>query len=380
MQDAGSTCAAFSPPSIESDLGLSMQHVARSRLADAVEGIRKAAAGPVWSAAAALEIAWCLLDGAAVPSDVSSRVATSGRRSAEALIHFCCRHDAATLGRVQPLVAPLLQHHVLLSEDARIALCAAFPPWCDHELSSAILNFRAFVSEESHMRVLRQAAAANSSILHHIVSHVAALQQRSPRSLFIAAFALSVSAFDESSASAARDALNCAHAAPAADQLRPSLAIAFKLKGAKRRAPHADRGCDTSPSHDEAHAQRCSYVLSLLCGLHAQISSVRSYIASSGDAFALLPLLNWLLAAEASKATDGQTRIGLAQLETIVRAILDGHGGSHPAACSLLGAIVAVAGGGCGADEERSVRMAAASGLYVRCKCFDLVANVSDLV
>ena len=368
MQDAGSTCAAFSPPSIESDLGLSMQHVARSRLADAVEGIRKAAAGPSWPAAAAFEIAWCLLDGAAAPSDVSSRVAASGLRSAEALIHFCCRHDAATLARVQPLVQPLLQHHMLLSEDARIALCAAFPPWSDHELSSAILNFRDLVSEESHMRVLRQAAAANPAILHHIVSHVAALQRRSPRSLFIAAFALSVTAFDESSASAARDALClCAHSAPVADQLRPSLAIAFKLKGAKRRAPHVDRGCDPDPSDGEAHALRCSYVLSLLCGLHAQISSVRSYIASSGDAFALLPLLNWLRAAEASKVSDGHTRIGLAQLETIVRATLDGRGGSHPAACSLLGAIVAVAGGGCGRDEERPVRIAAASGFYVLC-------------
>jgi hypothetical protein len=218
------------------------------------------------------------------------------------------------------------------------------------------------------MKVLRRAAAANPAILLHVMSHIATLQRRSPRSLFITAFALSVSAFDELPASMQHTALDPPQSAPANDPLRLSLAIAFQLKGAKRRALPLDRGGDPKLSHDEAggtarfrddaaaYALRCSYALSLLCGLHTEISSVRAYIASSGNAFALSPLLNWVFAAEASLATDSQKRISLTQLEAIVRATLDCHNASRTATYSLLEAIVIVAASGVfGRDRERSV-------------------------
>jgi hypothetical protein len=380
VQDSGTNSESFSPLSIESDLGLSMQHVAQSRLADVIESIQTAAAEQIWLAAAALEIAWCFLDGAAAAADSSSRIAASGRHSAEALVHFSCRHSLAIRERLQPLVLPLIQHQTLLSEDARVALCAAFVPWCDHELASAMLNFRALGAEECHMRVLRRAAAANHAILPHFVSHIAALLRRSPRSLFLAAFALSATVFDMSSLRISEDDPRCrtqiCHLASIARQLNPTLADTFKLKGSKRRAPQLDQSCNRFFSQDElrrscggegdlddAQSLRC-YVLCLLRGLHAEISSVRSYIASGGNAFELLPLLHCLLAARASNAIDGSRHIGLGQLETTVRAILDNRCGGNGRAksCSLLEAIVTVAASaGCSRDDERSVSTAVAS-------------------
>jgi hypothetical protein len=375
IQDSGSISDSFSPSAIESDLGLSMHHVARARLADAIESIQNAAAEQCWPAASALEIAFCILDGASAAAHNCSRIATSSCHCAEALIHFSCRHSPAICDRLQPLVVPLIQHQKLLSDDARISLCAAFVPWCDHELTSAMLNFRALGSEECHMRVLRQAAVVNRDILLHFVSHIAALQRRSPRSLFVAAFALSATAFDDWSISIGELNPRCStqicHSTPIVHQLKPSLAVAFKLQGMKRRVLQFDssgiqmssqddirRSCCGSGGPDEAHALRCSYVSSLLRGLHAEVASVRSYISSKGNAFELLPLMNWLLAARASRAIDDNRDIGLGQLEATVRSVLDNSGivGCHAAPSSLLEAIITVAASaGCSKDNERSV-------------------------
>ena len=381
VQDAASVSGVFSPLSIESDLGISMQHVSHARLADALQCIYNAKTEHMWHAAAALEIAWCLLDGMAASSDTSTRSFTSSQNSAEALIHFCCRHPASIHQRLHSLIPPLISHHKLLSEDARIALCAAFVAWSDHELTSALLHFRALQPEESHMKVLRQAASANRSLLLHIVSHVAALQRRSPRSLYLTAFALSAGAFDSlptscrSRASSGGVHTTC-NSAIVIPQRMPNLAATFTLQGAKRRELSFDRsgtqntseneiGSSSSSSRagtDKAHALRCSYVESLLLGLNAEISCVRSYIATGGNAFELMPLLNWLLAAEASNAIDGNGRIGLGQLEAMVCAILDQRdrnemGGSQPPHCSMLHAIVTVAASStCGREDEKSVR------------------------
>ena len=50
-----------------------MLQIAHSRLAVVLESIYKAAAEQIWPAAAALEIAWCLLDGVAAATDSSAR-------------------------------------------------------------------------------------------------------------------------------------------------------------------------------------------------------------------------------------------------------------------------------------------------------------------
>lgn len=372
VQDASSTSDAFSPLSIESDLGISMLQIAHSRLAVILESIHKAAAEQIWPAAAALEIAWCLLDGVAAATDSSARSFTSSRDSAEALILFCCRHSPPICQRLQSLVPPLIPFHKLMSECARVSLCAAFVPWCDHELSSAVLDFRALGSEESHMRVLRQAASANSAIWPHFVSHIAALQRRCPRSLFLTAFAISTAAFDASSYSVGKVkcAPSCsshtAHSTSAINHNSPSLAIACKMQGAKRRILSHDNvdnqtkgqgemrrssSCGAGP--DESHSLRCSYVFSLLRGLDAEISCVRAYISTGGNAFELLPLLHWLLAAEGSKAIDSNGPIGLGQLEEIVRAILVHEGDIQASPCSLLEAIVTVAASDVSCSDNR---------------------------
>ena len=382
VEDAASVSDAFSPLSIESDLGISMLQVAHSRLADVLERIQKAAAGELWPAAAALEVVWCLLDGVAAAADISARSFTCSRNAAEALIFFCCRHPPLICQRTQSLIPPLTHYCKLLSERARVALSAAFVRWCDHELSSAVLEFHAMGSEESHMRVLRQAAALNSAVWLHIVSHVAALQRRSPRSLFLTAFALSAAAFDAATISVDQASLRCSsqlpHSASAIQHHRPSLANVCQLQGAKRRALSRDIGDNQASSQgekgrqssggdgpDDAHALRCSYVLSLLRGLHAEISCVRSYIASSGNAFELLPLLHWLLSAEESKVMDGKGCVGLGQLEDMVRAIVDREGlnvgGIQSSPCSLLEAIITVAASDVnGRDNERLVSSALA--------------------
>ena len=115
-------------------------------------------------AAAALEIAWCLLDGAAAPSDVSSRVATSGLRSAEALIHFCCRHDAATLGRVQPLVQPLLQSVVAHGEANLVHFGGAF--------SHAIHKGARWDGDAEQSRGLVEPAADERALAQRVLAHV----------------------------------------------------------------------------------------------------------------------------------------------------------------------------------------------------------------
>jgi hypothetical protein len=372
VQDSVSWSDAFSPLSIQSDLGISVLHVAHSRLADILDGIRKSTAGAVWPAATALEIAWCLLDGVSSAADSCARSLASSRRSAEALIHFCCRHPPPVLQRLQSLIPALISHHKLLSEDVRVSLCAAFVPWCDHELSFAILDFRVLQPEHSHMRVLWNAAAMNSAIGPHIASHLSMLLLRSPRSLFLTAFALSVSSCDAISKCMNLGAVrgSCQpHRAPSAlYQVSPNLAIACKVQGAKRRAHgprlmgKGDNGRSVGGgAHDDAHELRCSYVSSLLKGLHTEISCVRSYIFTNGNAFELLPLLHWLHIAEAIKVVDSNQRIGLGQLESIVRAFMGGESTQstetgHASACSLLEAIVLVASSSAhGIDNEKSV-------------------------
>ncbi len=385
VEDPASVSDAFSPLSIESDLGISMLHVAHSRLADVLQSIHMAAVGQIWPAAAALEISWCLLDGVAAATNSSARSFPSSRHSAEALIVFCCRHPPLICQRLHLLIPPLIPYHKLLSENARIALCAAFVQWCDHELLSAVLDFSALGSKDCHMRVLQQAASANSAVWFHFVSHIAALQRQSPRSLFLTAFALSSAAFDADSFGINQHPLRCSSQmgqyASVTQHHRPSLMIAIKVQGTKRRALSCDAGenrinskCEKGHKSrggdgpDDAHELRCSYVSSLLCGLHAEISCVRSYMATNGDAFELLPLLHWLLAAEASNVIDGIGRIGLAQLEAIVCALLmDGRNTEktdemQAAPCSLLAAIVMVAASSiCGRDDERLVSSAHAS-------------------
>ena len=393
VQDAAAVSDVFSPVSIESDLGISMQQVAHARLADAQQCIYKAAPGDVWPAAAALEIAWCLLDGMAASHDVSTRSFTSSSNSAEALIHFCCRHLPPIRQRLHSLIPPLIPHHNLLSEGARAALCAAFVAWSDHELAAALLHFRALQPEESHMKVLRHAAAANSALVLHIVSHVAALQRRSPRSLYLTAFALSAGAFDalptSGSSRALGGSMQTCSAAAVVPQSFPNLAATCSLQGAKRRTLPLDAlntsaseigsssiggGSNSNSSNsrrgaDKAHAFRCSYIASLLCGLHAEISCVRMYLATSGNAFELLPLLHWLLAAQASNAIDGNGHIGLGQLEAMVCTILEQRGRheagvSQQPRCSVLEAIVTVAAGSiCSREDAKSVRRALASTL-----------------
>jgi hypothetical protein len=358
VQNESSMSDAFSPVSIESDLGISMLHVAHSRLADFTESIKKAPAGEIWPAAAALETAWCLIDGIEAATDLHARSVVTCCHSAEALIRFCCRHPSAICQQLQSLILPLISYQKLLSEDLRVALCAAFVPWCDHEISSAILNFRILESEDSHMRVLRQAALTSSAIWIHFVSHIAALQQRSPRSLFLTAFAVSAAAFDSAPMSIDYDAWFCgshfAHCAPVTEQRTLSLSITCKMQGAKRKALPCDSSAGLSNNGrsnfccpDDAYALRCSYVSSLLCGLHAEVSCVRSYITTGGNVFELLPLLHWVLAAEGSNVIDISGHLGLGELESFVCAVLEHKGTIHighslAPQLSLLEAIVIV--------------------------------------